>query len=353
MSYKTYPGRTYIIENNEARIRRDDDMTVSATWSSQERLPPGRRVGDFKVIPKRTEVLVTETKADAARTVFVRVKPARPSMIIPSGWTKASNLAGGFLNELVGLSPDSWVAEPGNINFTVTHPQARLRGGPPDFSPQGPLISQGQFAVVTQWSADRRFAFIWRGVLSNGRVQAKTEIGWTSASNLTPGWSNAFVLPEWLSEQGPYACWEGGNYIGPKILVNIVGFGSQLEQLTLDAVDPWQQLLDAAMRKNIRLSIESGFRTWAAQAQLFEAFQNGQGNLAARPGSSNHQNGRALDMNTTRGDGDPIYEFLKANAPKLGFIRTVNGEPWHWEYRPEEAAALVREGRFALASVRQ
>lgn len=54
--------------------------------------------------------------------------------------------------------------------------------------------------------------------------------------------------------------------------------------------------------------------------------------LAAAPGTSNHESGLAIDFNTT---GNPkAYAWLKANAAKYGFIRTIPSENWHWEYRP-------------------
>jgi hypothetical protein len=42
---------------------------------------------------------------------------------------------------------------------------------------------------------------------------------------------------------------------------------------------------------------------------------------------------------------------MKKNGPRLGFIRTVNKEHWHWEFRPEDAKRLAAEGKFALSNV--
>lgn len=60
------------------------------------------------------------------------------------------------------------------------------------------------------------------------------------------------------------------------------------------------------------------------------------GNLAAVPGTSNHQNGIAVDLNTGAKAGSAVYDWLVANAWKYGFIRTVKKERWHWEFRPGE-----------------
>ena len=60
------------------------------------------------------------------------------------------------------------------------------------------------------------------------------------------------------------------------------------------------------------------------------------GNLAAKPGTSNHGVGLALDLNSS---GSGVYSWLKNNAHAHGFIRTVSSETWHWEYRPGSSPA--------------
>ncbi|MBX3186613.1 MAG: M15 family metallopeptidase [Labilithrix sp.] len=87
----------------------------------------------------------------------------------------------------------------------------------------------------------------------------------------------------------------------------------------------------AARAKGIAIRVVSGFRTMAEQRYLYNCYKtkrcNG-GNLAAPPGYSNHQSGKALDLNTsTRG----VYGFLASRARSYGFRRTVASEPWHWE----------------------
>jgi LAS superfamily LD-carboxypeptidase LdcB len=48
---------------------------------------------------------------------------------------------------------------------------------------------------------------------------------------------------------------------------------------------------------------------------------------------------------------DKVYEWLKANAPKHGFVRAVSDESWHWEYRPVEAEELAAAGSFKIPGV--
>lgn len=355
MKFKSYENKAFIIEDNDARIRCDDDLSAFAVFTAGEALPPSAQVGNFKLIPKRTEVRVTGVRTDAKRTVFALVQPVNAAPGTPAGWMKASNLGGGLLNETTGLAPDNLALPPLDNNFTVTDKQAIIRGGPSNFTSTGRSIAPGTFVLVTQKSKDTtppgKFVKVGHGFLHNGQPQADEEIGWTAADNLTCGWSSFFLEPSWLDEKGPNACWERGQFIGPKLLVNLVGAGGELKQITLASLEPYFRLVEAAAKKNLVLAVESGFRTFQKQAELFEAFQNGTGNLAARPGRSNHQHGQAFDLNTRGFDGDPLYDWLKKNGPRLGFIRTVNKEHWHWEYRPAQAAELAAAGKFKLASV--
>lgn len=73
-------------------------------------------------------------------------------------------------------------------------------------------------------------------------------------------------------------------------------------------------------------------------------------NLAARPGSSNHGNSIALDLNPGGkssgrfiGVDKDIYSWLVKNSWKFGFIRTVAKEEWHFDYLPEKA----KDGPYA------
>jgi LAS superfamily LD-carboxypeptidase LdcB len=85
----------------------------------------------------------------------------------------------------------------------------------------------------------------------------------------------------------------------------------------------------AAARDGVRLQLNSGFRTQDEQRSLYRRYLNGTGNLAAPPGHSNHQHGQAIDVDVVRADA---HDWMHANAPRMGWRRTVPSEPWHWEY---------------------
>ena len=114
----------------------------------------------------------------------------------------------------------------------------------------------------------------------------------------------------------------------------------------------FDRMRSAAQKANIIIKIQSGFRTLGRQQYFYKCYQDylekhhcdcGKNcNLAAKPSTSNHGNGIALDLNTicTQNltntqmplcSNSPVYEWLNQNAVKYGFKRTVPKEPWHWE----------------------
>jgi LAS superfamily LD-carboxypeptidase LdcB len=101
---------------------------------------------------------------------------------------------------------------------------------------------------------------------------------------------------------------------------------------------------DAAAEAGVYLQAWSGFRTNEKQAELYQAWKDGVGNPAAKPGYSNHQSGRALDINLL-GVPPETFAWLTKNAARFGFRRTVPSEPWHWEYTPPKRAAASRHAR--------
>jgi len=84
----------------------------------------------------------------------------------------------------------------------------------------------------------------------------------------------------------------------------------------------------AAAADGVELRVSNGFRSHEDQIRLYQAWKNGWGEKAAKPGHSKHQLGRALDLQVRRAGA---WDWLEANARRFGFKRTVASEPWHWE----------------------
>lgn len=87
------------------------------------------------------------------------------------------------------------------------------------------------------------------------------------------------------------------------------------------------------------ISVQEGFRSYDRQVMLYNAYKSGRGNLAAKPGTSNHGTGIAVDLGGPfMNSNSPQHKWLQANGPKFGWHwvgRTFSQvEPWHWEYHP-------------------
>jgi len=118
-------------------------------------------------------------------------------------------------------------------------------------------------------------------------------------------------------------------------------------RLFVDASLALDKLLAAATHANIKLKINSAYRTYNDQARVFKdncsnAIGTGKckikpgKRLTAIPGTSNHGFGLAVDLANTGGallsTSMPEYKWVAENAPRFGFKR-IASEAWHWEYQ--------------------
>ena len=134
-------------------------------------------------------------------------------------------------------------------------------------------------------------------------------------------------------EQGLVTCnyrqdtgYSGGS---PFAITVVSADGKPAEVATANAYAVMQA---AAAQAGVNLVVVSGFRTMSEQQYLYSCYVNcncNSCNLAAKPGTSNHQSGHALDLNTSSAG---VYNWLSANGARFGFKRTVPSEIWHWEW---------------------
>jgi len=136
-------------------------------------------------------------------------------------------------------------------------------------------------------------------------------------------------------------------------LVEVPGLGGRTVRLHRLAARAWAAVIDhgraAGIEAPLLLPI-SGYRSVDEQDWLWRGalVKYGDPEVAcrwvARPGTSAHQSGRAVDCHL----GDPIeseyvegmretpvYRWLAAHAEAFGFY-PYDAEPWHWEYNPPQ-----------------
>lgn len=91
-------------------------------------------------------------------------------------------------------------------------------------------------------------------------------------------------------------------------------------------------LAQVGQRIGKKIDVRSGFRSRQEQEVLYQKYLNGTGNLAAKPGSSNHEGGNAADVYV---DGVALNSHPQAAqaAREVGIHFPVGGEPWHAELR--------------------
>ena len=102
-------------------------------------------------------------------------------------------------------------------------------------------------------------------------------------------------------------------------------------RLWAPAARSFEALRDAAGRDGVTIGVTDSYRTYESQVSLAE--RKGlysQGGLAAKPGTSDHGWGIAMDLSL-----DPRAQaWMRANGKDYGFVEDTPREPWHWGYHP-------------------
>lgn len=125
-------------------------------------------------------------------------------------------------------------------------------------------------------------------------------------------------------------------------LAEIGGLDSTGEPLRLEAATAadFRAMRDAASKEGVALKLNSGFRSMEKQTELFQGYSSGLPgfNLAAKPGYSIHQSGRAADFADCATPDTRTWKWLTSNAARwrfrnTGMTFTAQKEPWHWEHQ--------------------
>lgn len=123
-----------------------------------------------------------------------------------------------------------------------------------------------------------------------------------------------------------------GAYANGKIPVEaLTPIGRGNHRLAAPAAAAFRNLEAAAQRDGVSFGVTDSYRSYESQVEL--AKRKGlysEGGLAARPGTSDHGWGMALDLKLDA----KAQAWMRANAPTFGFVEDVPREPWHWTYKP-------------------
>ena len=133
----------------------------------------------------------------------------------------------------------------------------------------------------------------------------------------------------------------GDTAFGPAASVTLVPEPGPARALDRRLVAALARARTAAGRAGFTLVLNSGYRTWAKQQQMYAAAvrRYGSPRLARRwvlpPQESTHVRSLAVDLGTPA-----AAAWLQRHGAAFGLCRTYGDEPWHVEYRPDWVAAF-------------
>jgi hypothetical protein len=104
-----------------------------------------------------------------------------------------------------------------------------------------------------------------------------------------------------------------------------------------DVAAAFDRMAAAARRDGIALSVVSGFRSNAEQAELFA--RHADPKWVAPPGRSLHRLGTELDLGPAS-----AYAWLASNAARFRFVQRYSWEPWHYGFTLNAGTASVGFG---------
>ena len=150
------------------------------------------------------------------------------------------------------------------------------------------------------------------------------------------------------------------DYIASELTNISLSYSYAGNSATKKIIDAFLSMYNDAKKDNIQLIINSSYRSYEDQDEVWSTRRNAYGTknadaYAARAGYSEHQTGLALDIGQYNYEGDdeavPAYEWLANNSYKYGFIlrypegkEEITGysyEPWHFRYLGIDLATKV------------
>lgn len=162
--------------------------------------------------------------------------------------------------------------------------------------------------------------------------------------------------------------YEPKDLVTPKTLPAQAAEDIKMRKDTANALD---EMAEAAKKENYVLLVNSAYRSYQRQSDVYKEFETKFGGLyaaeyVASPGASEHQTGLGVDLTSQSVEdgkhlvfGDtPEYKWVVKNAYKYGFIMrfepetaAITGiahEPWHLRYVGKEVAKEIYDKQITL-----
>jgi len=155
--------------------------------------------------------------------------------------------------------------------------------------------------------------------LASATVRPSWATGTTSASAMTATATGKVTVPEELKAYG--------NGRIPASALETIGHGSH--RLAAKAAQSFKAMEAAAAADGVKIDVTDSYRDYDTQVDLVR--RKGlysQGGLAAKPGTSNHGWGLAVDLDLN----DEQQAWMRANGARFGFVEDTPREPWHWGF---------------------
>ena len=119
--------------------------------------------------------------------------------------------------------------------------------------------------------------------------------------------------------------WANGRI--PATALTPIGGG---HRLAAPAAAAFRELAAAARADGVSFSVNDSYRSYEQQVEMVR--RKGlysDGGLAARPGTSQHGLGMAVDLELN----GQAQAWMRANGARFGFVEDVPREPWHWTFK--------------------
>lgn len=194
-----------------------------------------------------------------------------------------------------------------------------------------------QYQLQTPTSGPYDFSFASTNLYSPIIGKATPSVSAGTASTLGTDTGSGEILPD------------GTVFEVAGIDYSIFGnYANQIKRLRPLMQQKMELMFKYAKNKGWKITFNSMFRSYAEQEHLYNEYLAGRGNLAAKPGTSRHEFGCAVDLKVNGSSKNWQTAELGRYAQTIGMRwggNTIN-EPWHFDLDP----AKTPKARRASAS---